>query len=91
MFFLYGGDDGAMALLENVAVDGLEDALDQLCQALEQTAGSGSFTVEATDILPEGVDPDFGFNVATLRYTDANGESAPISLNFSGDALFFNC
>lgn len=91
MFFLYGGDDGAMALLENVAVDGLEDALDQLCQALEQTAGSGSFTVESTDNPPEGVDPDFGFNVATLRYTDANGESAPISLNFSGVALFFNC
>ena len=53
--------------------------------------GVGSFTAEATDIPPEGIDTDFGFNVATLRYTDANGESAPISLNFSGDALFFNC
>lgn len=91
MFFLYGGDDGAMALLENAAVDGLEDALGQLCQALEQAAGSGSFTVETTDIPPEGIDADFGVTLATLRYTDTNGESAPISLNFSGDALFFNC
>ena len=91
MFFLYGGDDGAMALLENAAVDGLEDALGQLCQALEQAAGSGSVTVEPTDIPPEGIDADFGVTLATLRYTDTNGESAPISLNFSGDALFFNC
>lgn len=91
MFFFYGGDDGAMALLENAAVDGLEDALGQLCQALAQAAGSGSFTVEATDIPPGSIDSDFGVNLATLRYTDANGESAPISLDFSGDALFFNC
>ena len=46
MFFLYGGDDGAMALLENVAVDGLEDALDQLCQALKQKPASARYTAK---------------------------------------------
>lgn len=91
MFFIYGGDDGAMALLENAMVDDLEDALGQLCQALQQAAGSGSFTVEATDIPPGGIDTDFGVNLATLRCTGDDGESAPISLDFSGDALFFNC
>lgn len=64
--------------------------LGQLCEALQKTAGSGSFAVESTQVLPEDIDPNFGAPIATLRYTGDDGESALLPINFSGSALFFN-